>query len=289
MTTDTEQVTEAPVASAPEVTPLSEAEAVLRHDPFGAAEPEVAPAPEPEVDTGVDGGTTTEAPVAPADPIPQAPTVDPTLAGLLARQTELLEATLAPKTEAAPEAPAAPRFAVQVPDGLVAMLNSDEPADRAAAVNNIVNGVANMAYGAAVEFVTAKITELQSTLPTYINQHTEAATTQRQAQEVFYSAYPKLADPAIRGVVGAVAQDVGKQWMNAGKPFTGMTPEFADAVAVAIAGKFGIPVDAFRATPAVAPAPATPAKVLPFAAPSATRQQGQSNENPFAKLGLDFF
>lgn len=275
--------------AAPEAPQLSEAEAVLRHDPFGAREPEVPAASDTEVDSGADGGKVLEAPAAPAEPVPTAPTADPAIAELLARQTQLLEATLAPKAEPEAPAPAEPRFAVQLPDGLVAMLNSDEPADRAQAINNIVNGVANMTFMAVEQLLQTKLTEFQSSLPTTITQHTEAATTQREAQAVFYGAFPKLADPAIRATVGAVAQEVGKKWMTEGKPFTGMTPEFAEAVATGIAEKFGIPVDAFRAAPAAAPTPAPTAKVVPFAAPAAARQTpAPTLDATLAKLGLDF-
>lgn len=278
-------------------TDLSEAESVLRYDPFSADDGGSEPAaPEPvdglSAETGVDGGDELEAvlePAAPAEPAPPASTTDPKLTALLEQQTELLRTALAPPT-AEPETQAeAPRFAVQLPDGLVAALNSDEPADRSAAIHTIVNGVANMAFTAAKEMVEARFQDFQKNLPQYIETHTEAATTQRDAQQMFYTAFPKLADPAIRGTVGVVAKEVGKQWMDSGKPFTGMTPEFAEAIAAAVAQKFSVPVAVFRAQAPIAPAAAPRPQKQAFAAPSTPRPSTQpSSEDVLAKLGLDF-
>jgi len=271
---------------------VSEAETFLRYDPFAPEDnaEDSAPTGEEEVATGTDGDVQEEAaPVAPVEPAPTQVTTDPTLTALLEQQTRLLETALKPPVvETTPE-PEAPRFAVQLPEGLVNMLNSEEPSERSAAINNIVNGVANMAFAAAKDHIEQRFAAFAKELPQHISTHTESITTQRDAQQMFYSAYPKLADPAIRGTVGAVAQEVGQQWMRQGKPFTGMTQEFADAIAAAVAQKFSVPVDVFKAqAPASPPAAPQPTR-QPFAAPSTPRPQPQpTSEDAFAKFGLDF-
>jgi hypothetical protein len=259
---------------------VNEIEAIVRYDPFAeqpeVAEPEPAPA-EPE------------APVAEPE-VPAAPVPNPSevlAMQLAAQQKELLE-KLTPKEE--PKAPDAPAgFTAQVPPELVQALQSDNPQDVHNAVNHIVNGTAMLAYSRAkAEFeqlLATQISTLRSSLPQLMTEHTTAVQTQEQARQVFYTAYPKLANPMVRPMVQSAAEAVAQEWQQGNKPFTGMTPEFAAAVAGKIAAGLGIPIEAFAAeVPRVQQQP----KPQAFN-PAQSARPSNPSPDPFAKIGLDIF
>lgn len=229
---------------------VDEAEASLRFDPFSGDAPIPAKAVSAEPTPPADGGTPAPDPA----PVMPPPAVDPVVAELKG----LREALTTPPPAAAPaETPKedAPRFAVSVSQRapqIVTGLASEDLAERGAALDALVNGVANMIWAAVEESQTSKLTELRNSVPGIVMEQYTARQSADAIERQFYGKYPELNNPILKPAVIEAAKAVVGDWKATGKAIpAAWTEEYGDAIAAKmVALGFGRP-----GAPAPAPAP----------------------------------
>lgn len=158
-----------------------------------------------------------------------------------------------------------PNYAVEVPAPLMALIGSENPAERQQGVQHLVRGVAEMTHR---NVVVAMRRELQTVLPQIIHQQVHMITETQRIHQDFYGTHKHLNNPALYGLVqqvGAqVAQETGARGWN---------EQLRDAIAQRVTQILGGVVP--QAPPPQAPRPPafTPSGARP--APNAPPQGSQ--------------
>lgn len=222
-------------------------ESVLSFDPFKdgmtgddpptqSAEPDAPAAP------------TEPAPSKPAAGQPQQPTAAPASAAtpnpeltMFQQRVQQLESQLAaiqqarhaqPQAQPAPAAgPQVPPYQFNLPPQLQAMLNSEEPTERAQGLAIAMQGVAQAVHQNLMNEWTRREEELRNDyVPQTIHQYVSQ---QQKSQEIFqdfYGTYQDLAKPELRGLVMSAAQQV---YAELGNP-VGWSPQLRDTIATRV-------------------------------------------------------
>lgn len=247
---------------------------MLRFDPFaekgGAAAPadskgagaaaspgqasprseEAAPQPTPDgapgTSTPAPGQPAAEAPA--AQPAPQ-PAAQPSSLDVAAqRLVEAADRLQAPQQAQPQNQPKddIPAYLYDIPPQLLEKLDSENPADRATALQALVQGTARSVH---IE-VMKQINEVKAALPQIFQQMTQAAEYRAQVRKDFYGAYPVLDNPNLAPVVGQVTAQVFAEMVASGQ-----RPSWSPQVAKTIAERVFTAIPGLRQVPAPAAQP----------------------------------
>lgn len=251
MAQETEQP--APTTEAPAEAPS--AESVLRFDPFAqraeAPSEPTAPVEPPAPAPAADGSVAQP----PAQPAP----MDPVVQSLAQTQAQLTAVMERQQRQSASAEEPAPRFSAQVNPELIAAIRSEDPMEAQAAVSSLVNGVANLAYEAAVSDVQVF---MQQHIPALVSRMLGEERIRQQVESDFYATYPTLDRPELKAVVMGVGQKVVAEFAAQGKPLA-WGSELRDTIAQRTMALIGAAVP-------VQPAPVAPVR-QPYQASSSAR------------------
>lgn len=263
-----ETAPEAAEAPTPQEESFNEVAAAMRGETAKSAEP---PAPKKPELTAVPGGKKEAAP-APA-PAPN------TEMELLRQQVAALQSQLqtrqAPAAAPAAPAPAASPYSVNIPAQLAQAFASGDPNQVAAAMQHYTAGI-----GALIEeTILKKVSE--EVLPKFQEQvytQLDAKEQYRQIENDFYSTHAELNHPAIRPLVGQIANSIYQQ-----NPGLQWSPVVRDH----IANQVKAILSQYQAPQQVAPAPAPgisqggqPARRGPVLTPLGTRPSAGALRQP---------
>lgn len=142
-----------------------------------------------------------------------------------------------------------PEYEYNIPDQLMASLNSEDPVERKQAMAGLIKGVARGIHQTLATAVIARLTTLEQNLPTQIGSY---VTQSQQAQHVstdFYGKFPQLNVPELRPLVQSIAQahmeaTGQKEWTDK------LRDEIGNLVIAKLAG--AIPAAPAQAQPAAA-------------------------------------
>jgi hypothetical protein len=123
-----------------------------------------------------------------------------------------------------------PNYQFQIPDQLLQMMDSDDPAQRKQALTYLGQGVAQSVHQMVRQEMTDKMGRLQQELPQTIQQQQASQAQQRQIFEDFYGTYQDLNRPELRPTIVEVAKSVAGEYQQKGMPVQ-WGPEFKQAVA----------------------------------------------------------
>lgn len=218
---------------------------LLDFDPFepeqpsgqeGEAKPKTAATPAPagkETKTG-DEQVPPSGSETPPKPDPVAQQLE-TVANLLRQQTE---ANAKPKTDAETK-PKAPKFNLSIPDGISkALLSSEVPEERSAALVEFSNGLANLIYDETMKEVRANLGEIVRRLPEIARSQVNELTTQADMQRDFWDTFSGATVPeAFRlprttemgQFVALTARSLAMELKAKGQE-PGWTPEFRNEI-----------------------------------------------------------
>lgn len=230
----------APVTEAPAETNgvSNEIAAIMNFDPFEPGQesvPESPPAPTPEPQQPV----VADSPPAPEPTPPAAP--DPLQQTLGALQQTVQELPRVVADAVRPAAPAQPepdawapmadgqplnyvQVMSQIPDQALNGLVSENPAERKAAVSQLLGVAMHVAHRLAAKQAVEQVrNEMTRVLPVFVQDQIRTHNTMQSVFSDFYGKYPVLSNPSLRGVVQQEAvklsQQLGvREW----------TPEFRD-------------------------------------------------------------
>jgi hypothetical protein len=240
----TAPVTEAPVDTNGVSKEIAD---IMNFDPFEtaqepASESPPAPVSEPQQPAAVDS------PPAP-DPTPPVATPDPlqqTL-GALQQTVQELPRVMADAVKQQAPAPAEPdawapmadgqplnyvQVMSQIPDAALNGLISENPAERKAAVSNLLGVAMHVAHRLAAKQAVEQVrNEMTRVLPVFVQDQIRTHNTMQGVFTDFYGKYPALSHPSLRGVVQTEAQKLSQQlgvreW----------TPEFRDRLGEHVMG-----------------------------------------------------
>lgn len=110
-----------------------------------------------------------------------------------------------------------PSYDYNVPDQLVEMMGSEDPAERKQAMSYLVKGVAQGIHQQIMSTVGSQFQNLQQNIPQTVQQMQQTQAIQQQVATDFYGKYPELNDPNVIPIVQNVAKQVlathgGDQW-----------------------------------------------------------------------------
>lgn len=125
---------------------------------------------------------------------------------------------------------ALPNYQFQIPDELLQMMDSDDPAQRKQALTYLGQGVAQSVHQMVRQEMTDKMGRLQQELPQTIQQQQAAQAQQRQIFDDFYGTYQDLNRPELRPTIVEVAKAVAGEYQQKGMPVS-WGPEFKQTVA----------------------------------------------------------
>lgn len=167
---------------------------------------------------------------------PPTPPHDPVQAQL-ASIAELLatrerQDAAARERQSQPTTPAGPRFNFEVPQAVTAAIASEVPEERAQGMNALVNGLANSLYGEIAREFSEREAKILQAIPRMAEATHNTARTQQELAQDFYGKYADLGTtPEMRQFVQLTAQQLARELQTQGRPLTGWTAEFRDAVA----------------------------------------------------------
>lgn len=207
-----------------------EAQDILQFDPFAdkgkekKAEEEKTPKEEtPKEETPAattEKGQTEKKPTAdegkvpiPAE-VPAKPTDDSSMALLTQQIAALtdrastaetaLAAMQAQSKPATPGEPQPPNFDFIIPDALVGSLSSDDPVEVKQGIQALVKGVGQTVHRIVMEEVNSIVERERTAMTTSVSNQQQMV----NLQQDFYAKFPELNNPALKPVVGNVAQQV---------------------------------------------------------------------------------
>lgn len=234
-------------------------------DPFTPAGEEVQVPPQSGANASADGGANGSQPASgnpavsnpasgsgtpagsqpaqqPAQQPAAQPAVDP-VAAAIAEQTRLLQQVVqgqqtqgqqpAAQTQQQPQDPLAvmPDYDYQIPDQLVVALNSEDPAERKAALAATIKGVAQGIHRTVAQAVVARLVQLEQSIPNSIQGRMEQAQQAQTVMQDFYGKFPQLNTPQLRQLVKTVAAEHLSSIPNAQ-----WSPEMRDAIGAKVLG-----------------------------------------------------
>lgn len=264
--------------------------------PAAAPEPSLSPVGSEDSGAGGDGASTPPAPQpagepaqpvqAPAQEAPAAPAAEPQqpaaapeppdprdleLASLKAQLAQLLD-----QQKAAPAAPAAqpedglkpsPPIQVQLPNELLAMINSEDHTQSAQGINTLVSVIATgltQRFEAGLMALESKVMERfagQSATATVEQEQQEAA----QHRDNYFKAFPDHNKPVLMPILAQQAAELAAEF-----PGVPWNEQFINALGARVNASLG---GIMPQAPAAQPAPAKPAAMMP---------QGSRSEEPSA-------
>lgn len=208
------------------------------------------------------------------DPIAQ---VQQQIAGLTQVLSSQQAQTQAPQGEpAADPLETVPEYNFDIPDQLVNMMASEDPAERKQAMASLVRGVSQTIH----QQLTETIKGVRDSVPQSIGQAIQMQELSRTVNTDFYGKYPTLNTDQMRPIVKSTAEALMKQDIAMGiQPQ--WTPQFMERVGVAVNQLLG---------PQAAPAAVAPNNGVPAApaAPAATEPPaafGAGGANHAGKMG----
>ena len=280
--------------SAPAASPASdgglsmgEIERILNYDPFATPVPGDSPAtpePKPEEPAPAAPAPTTGTPAPEAQPQPQpeaapaaapapgtpqaapaeAQTPDPRLDAILQEVRKIGQ-----RSGAEAKGDDLPPYEFDVPEQMMTMLNSENPAERKAGVQYLIKGV-----GRAIHSQIRQ--EIRQVLPQVIAAHIQRYEHQRAIFQDFYETHKDLNRPELRQHVQAAAAMLLPSYPE------GWSPRLRDAIARAVRAAQGLPDPSAPPQPAPPPAPApaapAPASFTPGTRPTAPHLDAQQRE-----------
>ncbi len=154
--------------------------------------------------------------------------------------------------------PEVPPYEFNIPDGLVALLDSEVPAERQKGIGALMQGTARAVHATVMQQVAKQVQELTQNLPQVVNQGIQQHNYAREIFSDFYNTHKHLNRPELRSLVvqtaQAVMQETGAQaW----------SPQLRDAIAQRVTAVL---------TQVVPPAP--PQQQQPFVAGNGSRPGG---------------
>lgn len=192
--------------------------------------PEVKPEVKPEPKLDAQGKPIPEPQVTkPAVTAPASLDTKP-MEQLIREQTAIIQRSLERPEPAKKDEPAAPRFNLGVPEQLVNAMASDDPRERATALNSVISGVANHVWNAVQEHVQQQLVRVVENIPNVIAAHSSYSKQQEQVSSDFFGKYEMFKGEAFGPILQDAAIKVAQAWQGAGKPI-GWNDEFRDAVA----------------------------------------------------------
>lgn len=223
-----------------------------------------------------------DAEAAPAKPDPVAQQLEQ-VANLLRQQTE---AAARPKPAEAEKGAKAPKFNLSIPESISkALLSSEEPTERVAALTEFANGLSNLVHEEIMKEVRTNLAEIVRRIPEIAGNQVRELTTQQEMQNDFWNAASGQHIPEAMRLprskemgqfVALTAQSLAMELKAQGKDL-GWTPEFRNEVLKRVCTGLG------RAVPSAAPAqPQRPNGNLPPRQPKpaafATGQGGRGDQ-----------
>lgn len=118
-----------------------------------------------------------------------------------------------------------PEYIYELPDPLMVSLNSEDPVERKRAMTHLIRGVAQGIHKTVLGVVAQRLTQLETAIPSNIQQRMAHAETARTVHTDFYGKFPQLNNPVLLPVVKQIAEAHMKE--------TGQThwsPELRDAI-----------------------------------------------------------
>ena len=149
---------------------------------------------------------------------------------LTAAQAAAAVAALQKGEEGAVPAPApaeTPSFLLQMPQDLMAQLNSEEPSERSQGFSNLVNGIGQMMHGHMIKVLEEKLTATVALVEQRATAQQTRSVEETAVLEDFYGKFPKLNDDAIRPLVQQVTSQLVQE-TGANK----WSPELRDAIGI---------------------------------------------------------
>lgn len=159
----------------------------------------------------------------------------------------------------------APKFNLKTPPQLVAAMGSEDPNERAVAIDSLVNGIANTVWNNMLEEMGSRF----KGIPQMIQRHIDSGTQQKTMMDDYYGKYPTHKD--LGPMVAATAQKIAQE-----KGYKAWTPAFRDEVGAAVDAiikSFGGGKEP--------PLKKEPPKKTPFVANGGTRGGAEGAPNPF--------
>lgn len=265
----------------PEVTTEESIIDTLRFDPFPSKEPAAPSAkdagataspgtapprsdqPQAASQPATDGAPGTNAPASAQPQAPQQPQAPSALDTAAQALTAAAERLQAPAPQSGQQPPAKqddiPAYMYDIPPKLVEALSSENPQDRANALQFLVAGTARAVHTE----LNKVINDLKASIPQIFQQHIQSHNYREQVRKDFYGKYPMLDNPHLAATVASVSQQV-----MARLAATGQRPSWSPALADAIANEVFTIFPALRGQvpqPQAQPAPAAPQPQVMFA------------------------
>lgn len=158
---------------------------------------------------------------------------------------------------------------VTVPQPLVDALASENPVERAGAVNTLVRHMMHTTHQMAVQHAVSMLrNELTQVLPNYVRSQLEGYDSRREVFNDFYGAFPQLSHPSLRPLVMQEAQKLAAQ-----TGARGWSQQFRNQLGEHV-------INLLRSLAAVPGAqPTGPSMAAPTARPAGMRGNGQIDAN----------
>lgn len=250
-----------PAQSTPQETPAErlgvskEVQDIINYDPF-----------EPEPDSGQEGGEKkTASPPTPAGEKkkvgdaqipPDGADAAPPKPDPVAIQLEEVAKLLRTQTEAAARPKAeepktrAPKFNLSIPESITkALLTSEEPTERAAALVEFANGLANLVFDETMKDVRGHLQEIVRRIPEISRGQVQELTTMQEMQRDFWDTVAGASVPEPQRLpktkemgqfVALTAQSLAMELKAKGQDL-GWTPQFRDEVVKRVYAALGRP------------------------------------------------
>jgi len=163
----------------------------------------------------------------------------------LARINETLAASQQPQYQP-PQAPAAPRFNLEIPQQILkAVIHSEDPEERAAGLAALVNGLANTLYNDISSEMRASQQQLYSALPQVHQRLNQEQVEQQRAASDFFGRFQNLQPtPAMMQFVAAEAKQLAIEQWRAGNRNLQWNDDFREALGYRIHAGLGMPFPA---------------------------------------------
>ncbi len=182
----------------------------------GEGDPAVpAAGADPKPEGPLPGDPAPELPAVPGEPAPVVPVVEDPRDEQIRKLTENVQnLTNVVAQQAAPkpadgdaEAQAATRYLREVPDQMMNLINSEDPAERRQGIAALVNGVGQMIHAEVMKDVETRIQTVSTEVQTNASVNNEG----KRIFDDFYGAFPALNVDALRPLVVAETQKVYKE------------------------------------------------------------------------------
>lgn len=193
------------------------------------------------------------------DELAQAKAIIANLQSLVQSQVQVQQPAAQPAPTEQPKNPleVLPDYDFEMPDQLVTMLASEDPAERKQALASLTKGIAQTIHQQTMGTVAQVIKQMQTDIPQATMQQVQQQQMQDKVAGDFYGKFPHLDNPALKPSVRTIAETLMKQDLLVGVQ-PAWTEAFMDRVATGVQALFGQPAAAqpTTATPPVTP-PAT--------------------------------